>query len=253
MDEHSGGSGGSVRIEKLTDTNFYVWKQKIQLLLALRDVEQYITEDVLPDDASASDRKTWLRGDNKARAIIGLSLSDEHLEHVRDATTAKDMWESILNVFERHTSLNKLAARRDFYTVRMSEGERVLPYINRVKQLAARLKSMNVNIDDKELAMAVLNGLPARFESLIVALDALGNEDKTFSLDVVKSRLLQEEQRANMKDANITKSHEPALINRAPDTRQMTPYQCTKCGRSGHTAPRCWGKDVNGHRPPPTK
>ena len=59
---------------------------------------------------------------------------------------------------------------------------------------------MNVDIDDKEMAMAVLNGLPARFESLIVALDALGSEDKMFSLDFVKSRLLQEEQRAEMKD-----------------------------------------------------
>lgn len=49
------------------------------------------------------------------------------------------------------------------------------------------------------MAMAMLNGLPARFESLIVALDALGSEDKMFSLDFVKSRLLQEEQRADMK------------------------------------------------------
>ena len=43
--------------------------------------------------------------------------------------------------------------------------------------------------------MAVLNGLPTRFEALIVALDALGNEEKIFCLDFVKSRLLQEEQR----------------------------------------------------------
>ncbi len=56
-------------------------------------------------------------------------------------------------------------------------------------------------IDDKELAMAVLNGLPERFDSLICALDALwGNENDTFTLEFVKSRLLQEEQR--MKNAH---------------------------------------------------
>ncbi len=37
------------------------------------------------------------------------------------------------------------------------------------------------DIDENEIAMAVLNGLPARFNSLISALDALGNEDEAFS------------------------------------------------------------------------
>ena len=162
---------------------------KIQLVLALKDVDQYIFDDI-PEDLSDSDRRAWLRGDRKARAYIGLSLSDDHLEHVRDLETAKDVWEAILNVFERHTLMNKLAARREFYTVEMLANEKVLPYINRVKHLAAKLKSMNVHIDDKEMAMAVLNGLPARFDSLIVALDALGNAEKVFGLDFVKSLMV---------------------------------------------------------------
>ena len=97
-----------------------------------------------------------------------------------------------MNVFERPTLLNKLAARRDFYTVSMLPSEKVLVFINRGKQLAARLQSMSIEIDDKEIAMAVLNGLPPRFDNLIVALDALGNEDNVFGLKFVKSRLLEE-------------------------------------------------------------
>ena len=65
----------------------------------------------------------WMKGDRKARAIIGLSLSDEHLEHVRDVETAKEMRCAIVNVFKRHTLLNKLSARRRFYTVTMSDDE----------------------------------------------------------------------------------------------------------------------------------
>ena len=244
--------GASLRIEKLTDSNFYIWKQKIQLLLALKDVDHNVIESEVPGLPESDDRRTWLRGDIKAKAIIGLSLSDEHLEHVRDCETAKQMWEAIINVFERHTLLNKLAAWRRFYTVTMQNDEKVLAYINRVKQLAARLKSMNVDIDDKEMAMAVLNGLPARFESLIVALDALGSEDKMFSLDFVKSRLLQEEQRAEMKDKPSSSPKDLALMNRVPGTgRPSRDMHCTNCGRSGHTASHCWEKDINGRRPPP--
>ncbi len=72
----------------------------------------------------------------------------------------------------------------------MQEDENILAFTNRIRQLASTLKSMGVNIDDKE--MAVLNRWPERFNSLISALDALGNEAETSSLDFVKSRLLQE-------------------------------------------------------------
>ncbi|CDF37707.1 unnamed protein product [Chondrus crispus] len=240
-------SSGSVRIEKLTASNFYIWKQKIQLLLALRDVDQYVFDDI-PENATSDDRRKWIRGDAKAKAVIGLTLSDDYLQHVRGCSSAKETWEAILNVFEGHTLLNKLAARRDFYTVSMLPSEKVLVFINRVKQLAARLQSMSVEIDDKEIAMAVLNGLPSRFDNLIVALDALGNEDKVFGLEFVKSRLLQEEQRESMKTASASSPHAPALVNRMPIRRDM---KCTNCNRHGHTAARCWGKDVNGRRPAP--
>lgn len=91
----------------------------------------------------------WRKGDRKARAIIGLSRSDEHLEHVRDVSSAKEMWQVILNVFERHTSLNKLSARTKFYTVNTESGEKVLTYLNRVKQLASTLKCMGVDVDEE--------------------------------------------------------------------------------------------------------
>ena len=247
MEDQSGSS--TIKIEKLNDTNFYAWKRKIQLVLAFRDLDQYIDDD-RPNDEIA--QKTWDKGDRKAQAVIGLSLSDEHLEHVAEAQTAKEMWETIMNVFQRHTLLNKLAARRNFYTATMKEGEKALLFINRVQHLASILKSMGVDVDDQETAMAVLNGLPPRYDSLIVALDALGNEDRLFTLDFVKSRLLQEEQRSNMRELEEVSRPNAALFNRSQNIgKTRSSYHCTNCGRNGHTAQRCWGKDINGRRPNP--
>ena len=65
----------------------------------------------------------------------------------------------------------------------------MLTYLNRVKQLVATLQSVGVEIDDQEFAMAALNGLPSTYESLIVALDALGNEKRCLTFELVKSRL----------------------------------------------------------------
>ncbi|NEO95121.1 MAG: hypothetical protein F6K56_34975, partial [Moorea sp. SIO3G5] len=38
---------------------------------------------------------TWKKKDAKAQALIGLTLSDELLENVREVSTAKEMWQAI--------------------------------------------------------------------------------------------------------------------------------------------------------------
>ena len=82
------------------------------------------------------------------------------LENVCSCTTVKEMWKTISDVFEKHTLLNKLAARRRFYTAKMHESEGVLEFANSIRQLAVTLKSMKVTIDDEEMAMVMLNCLP---------------------------------------------------------------------------------------------
>lgn len=163
-------SSSTIKIEKLNRASYYDWTQKIKLPLSLCDLDQYINND---PPAADKDFKVWKRGDRKARAMIGFSLSDEHLNHVRDAQAAKAMWTPIKDIFEHHTLLNKLDARRRSCTATMEVGEKLLTCKNRVQQFAATLKSMSIDIDQKEIAMAVLNGLPPQYEYLIVALDAL--------------------------------------------------------------------------------
>ena len=94
----------------------------------------------------------------------------------------------------------------------MEHGENMLTYLNRVKQFAATLKSMGVEIDDQELAMATLNGLPSTYESLIVALDALVNKERCFTFELVKSRLLQEDQRALERESPHLDPKSSALV-----------------------------------------
>lgn len=121
---------------------------------------------------------------------MGLFLSDALLENVRELSSAKEMWTSIINVFERRTLLNKLSARRSFYTATMLNGEKILQYANRIRQLAATLENMAIKIEDNERVMALLNSLPDRIDGLISALDALGKEGKNFTFEFVKSRRL---------------------------------------------------------------
>ena len=245
----------TTRIEKLNDTNYHAWKIRVQHVLALKDLEEFIT-----DDPPAENQAAWTKKDKKAQAIIGLTLSDELLENVREVETAKLMWLTIKNIFERHTLLNKLAARRKFYTAEKGEVESVLKFANRIRQMAATLKSMGCTISNSEMVMALLNGLPDEYNALISALDAIDSSESELDWEFVKSRILQEEQRIGMRAKSaLAKSETAALVSKsstscstckkclaAAKTRPM----CDFCGKPGHVESKCWKKfpHLNPHR-----
>ena len=234
----------SSKIDKLNATNFHAWKQKIKHLLALKDLSEFIDPD-----ASFDDTTEWRKKDIKAQAIIGLTLSDELLENVREVTTTSEMWKTICDVFERHTLLNKLSARRKFYTATKEEGESALQFANRIRQLAATLKSMNVTIEDSEMAMAMLNGLPEAYDPLISALDAISGEDDDLKFDYVKSRVIQEEQRIDIRTGQAAAKAETAALLSQQASNKKKPV-CTHCHKPGHTEAKCWKKHphLNPHK-----
>ncbi len=68
----------------------------------------------------------------------------------------------------------------------------------------------------------------------------LGNENDTFTLEFVKSRLFQEEQRMKMRmEATHVKSEASALVSSHPDS-QSSHHKCKHCGRKNHRSDRCW-------------
>lgn len=78
----------------------------------------------------------------------------------------------------------------------MRDDETVLQFINRIRLLASDLKNMDVLVEENYIAMALLCGLPGRFENLIVTIDTM-IQDRELSLHFVKCRLLQREQKIN--------------------------------------------------------
>lgn len=244
----------TTKIEKLNQSNYFAWKQKISLLLALKDLDDHLTSERPADESEAI---AWDKSDKKAQAIIGLSLSDPILENVRHVDNAASMWKTIQNIFERHTLLNKLSARRKFYTATKSEDETILQFGNRITHLSSTLKSMNVLIEDSEMAMALLCGLPESYDPLISALDAIGTEEDELEFEHVKSRVLQEEQRIAMRNAEASsKSETGALLSNCRSNcvnchvAKTDRPSCEHCGKLGHTVDRCWKKypHMNPHK-----
>lgn len=54
--------GGSFKIEKLGESNFHVWKQKVELVLSFRELDIHIRKDA--QEPTENDEKTaWQKND----------------------------------------------------------------------------------------------------------------------------------------------------------------------------------------------
>lgn len=142
---------------------------------------------------------TWCKADLTAKEIIGLTISDSHLEQVRHTITARSMWKKVCDIYERRTLSNNLDSRRKLHTAIIKYGKYILELSARTRKLASTLKSMGVIIGSNKIAMALLNGLQEQFDSIINAVDAVGDDDQLFTFDFVLSRCEQEEQRQSQR------------------------------------------------------
>lgn len=129
---------------------------KITLFLTYRSVEHDLqeSETLQPDSA---DHPKWLQDDEPAGAITGRLLLDDMLQNLEWAGQAKLIYEPINNGFQQHTILNRLQARRDIYMVERKHDEKMIPYAYYVQQFSLVFKFMNVDIDEKEFAIAILD------------------------------------------------------------------------------------------------
>lgn len=126
-----------------------------------------------------------------------------------------------------------------------------------VKQLAA--KSMDLESYNQEHAMAALNGLSPMYKSLTVALDALGNDNMSFTFDSVKNRLLQEMQRSKKREIFMSDFKSFFLVGVSGKVviafggnykvlHKYSNHRWKNCENICYSVKDCRGKDFKGER-----
>lgn len=146
------------------------------------------------------------------------------------------------------TNLNRV---RKLYTATMAEGESILVFRNGVRTLSMTLQNMGVVLDEDKISTSVLNGVADRIHGFISAMDTVESTGAPFTMDFVRRRPLQEQQRMQDWASNtIGPVHDSALISRSSHGRppsssssRRTPSSpCSYYNRPGHQSHHCFKK-----------
>ncbi|XP_019168928.1 PREDICTED: protein DOWNY MILDEW RESISTANCE 6-like [Ipomoea nil] len=104
-------------IEKFKGNNFSLWKIRMKAILRKDNCVAAIEER----PADFTDDAKWTEMDSNAIANLHLALADEVLSSVAEKGTAKEVWYTLVNLYEAKSLHNKIFLKRKLYTLRMME------------------------------------------------------------------------------------------------------------------------------------
>ena len=171
----------SIRIERLNDNNYPVWKRQMRALLIEREYWPAVLESgplwatsessnptaASPASSTASDDRQAQRQllSDKAVAAMIQNISQSLLHLVRDDDSAKVAWERIEATFASKVQARRVQLRRELNALRMEAKESISSYFGRAIRMRDELSTAGVTIDDKEFLTFIYAGLPSAYDN----------------------------------------------------------------------------------------
>ncbi|UYV79912.1 hypothetical protein LAZ67_18001028, partial [Cordylochernes scorpioides] len=224
-------------LEKLNDQNYRSWKYNTKMMLIERELWKYVTEPAPDEEAS---RTIFNMKQEKALAMIALTISPSQQIHIMDCTTAQEAWDTLEQVYEPKSRSRILQLNKQFISIRFEEQETMTNYLGSLKICSDHLREAGAKMQDQNLAYSMLAGLPESYDGIIMTFSNV--EDKEFTSSKVKHVLLAEYERRMARRVNNTnEALQFGTMTRKEDKKKKN-FTCYKCGKEGHIARSCRGK-----------
>ena len=95
-----------------------------------------------------------------AKRIIADSSKDNLIPQLSSRETPKEMFDSMSSLFEARNIKRKMTLRNYLKSVRAQKLETMQYYFTRVAQIKDQIEAIDDMVEEEEVVMTILNGLP---------------------------------------------------------------------------------------------
>lgn len=193
-----------LQIEKLDEGNYDSWHVHMKSVLVHNELWKYANGSLKCDPTWTREQKAeWENRDEKALAIILLSVKGSQLNYIKKCKYSAEAWDKLAEVYKPRGPVQKVMLYKKLMNLKMAENEDMAEYLNKFQNIMEKLADVGIELQDELVAIILLSSLPPNFENFIVAMES---RDELPSTHALKLKLLEEGERRVNANINITAS-----------------------------------------------
>lgn len=269
---------GQVVTEKLTKTNFVLWKAQVLAALRGAQLAGFLDNSIKPPskmvvlqdkDGNTGEKVVnaaytqWVAQEQQVLSYLLMSLSREVLTQVATLTRASEVWSAIEGIYASQSRARVINTRLALSTTKKGNLS-ISDYVGKMKSLADEMSSAGKPMDDEELVTYILAGLDFDYNSVV---SSVANRAEPISVSELHAQLTGFESRMELLQGAAQSSANSASrggrggggggggrggpnggnrgrggFGRGGGGRgdgKLKPI-CQLCGKIGHTVVKCW-------------
>ena len=215
--------------------NYASWSVRMKAVLIFKGLWKPVSQGMSPGTTTRGTEELEEQ-DQKAHSAIVLNCKDHHYPTLAECPTSKQAWDTMAAAYKAKSTSRRLQLQRELNTLKKAPNEPLTVYVGRAKALRDQLAAAGDVVQDEQVAMYLMAGLPSQYDILASMFEfsskKLSVEELFPSLLAVEQRSMREQQDA-MHDSEQTAYY-------ARDGRAAV--QCWACGEQGHVKRNCLKK-----------
>ncbi|KAI3930932.1 hypothetical protein MKW92_022119 [Papaver armeniacum] len=159
------------------NSDFSLWQMNMKYYLVVLDFDDALKgppmrqrkkKDSEEVESSEDITDAWKKMDKKCLSEIRLHLARKVQGHVaiKDAKSAKQLWDSLESLFMAKTMTNKIFIKGLLHDMRMEENTPVMDHISAFDSLISKLEAVGDNLNDQDKALQLIWMLPESYKTL---------------------------------------------------------------------------------------
>jgi hypothetical protein len=139
--------------------------------------------------ATEAQIQDWDKHENKAKVLFHMSINDNIIPHIREATTSAATWTTLKALYETSNTNRILLLKTKLLGIKMDGNESVSSFLGRIKEVKHKLVNIRETISNTDLVTITLNGMPEDYHMFIIGLTS---REKPPTFEELTGILLQE-------------------------------------------------------------
>ncbi|WVZ17437.1 hypothetical protein V8G54_010419 [Vigna mungo] len=215
-------AGLSNNVVKFNELNYADWSEQIQFQLGVLDLDMAIMMDEMPaaTETSTNDEKSiyevWHRSNKLSLNLMCMSMAENVKPSMPRTENAKEFMKMIKEYSQSDIIDKSIVGTlmSELTTKKFDWSQPIHEHVTGMANIAARLKSMGMEVNESFLVQFIMNSLPPEFGQFQVNYNTI--KDK-WNFQEIKAMLVQEEGRLKkMRDYSIhLTTHEGTSFNKA--------------------------------------